>query len=46
MPVEEAFEAAIEVELRARAQESVALGRVGDVLEGLAQPAQRGDELL
>src|SRR3954453_10010722 len=46
VPVEEALEAAVEVQLRARAQEAVALGRVGDVLERLAEAAQRRDVLL
>ena len=46
VPVEEAFEAAVEVELGAGAEEAVGLGRVGDVLEGLAEPAQLRDELL
>src|SRR3954449_6649920 len=46
VPVEEALQAAVEVQLRAGAQEAVALGRVRDVLERLAEAPQRLDVLL
>src|SRR3954468_1978400 len=46
IPVEEALEPTEEVQPRAGAPEAVALGRVGEVLERLAQAPQLGDDLL
>src|SRR3954467_2238912 len=46
VPVEEPLEAAHEMQLGPGAQEAVRLGRVGDVLERLAEAAQLGDVLL
>src|SRR4051812_10529024 len=46
IPVKEPLEPPVEVELRADTQEAVRLGRVGHVLERLAELAQALDELL
>src|SRR5215210_4244586 len=46
MPVEKALEAPVEVDLRAGPQEAVRLGRIGHVLEGLAEPPERLHQLL
>src|SRR3954454_20517385 len=46
IPVEKALEPPVEVELGSGAQEAVRLGRVGHVLERLAELAQPFDELL
>src|SRR3954469_15843576 len=46
VPGEEALEPAVEVDLRAGAEKAVGLAGVGEVLERLAEPAQRRDELL
>src|SRR3954453_2650126 len=45
IPVEEPLQPPVEVELRAGAEEAVGLGRVGHVLERLAELAQPFDEL-
>src|SRR5215210_2293162 len=46
MPVEEALQTAVEIELRAGAQEAMRLRRVGHVLERLPELAQALDQLL
>ena len=46
IPVKETFKPAVEVELGPGAQQPVPLGGVGHVLEGLAQLAQAGHQLL
>src|SRR4051812_13505550 len=46
VPVEEAVQAAVEVEERGATEEPVAFARVRQVLERLAVPAQLRDELL
>src|SRR2546430_1222796 len=46
VPVEEALDATVEVDLRAGSQEAVCLGRIGHVLECLPEAPELGDELL
>ena len=45
VPVEKSFHTAVEVDLGTGPQKAVPFGRIGDVLEGLAEPAQGVDEL-